>query len=101
EFDFGIYEFVARPGAANGFTLDVGAADDLYVRRFLAKERRPDGSTFRWTRDESYASILGTRPDQRLLTLWMDNGGRPVSAGPAEVEMFLNDTRLGTAAVGG
>lgn len=100
EFDFGIYEFVTRPRAADGFNLDVGEADDLYVRRFLAKERRPDGSTYRWTRDVSYASILGTRPDQRQLTLWMANGGRPAAAGPADVEIFLNDTRLGQATVG-
>lgn len=101
EFDFAIYEFVPRPDTGDGFTLDVGTADDLYVRRFLAKERHPTGFTFRWTRDESYVSILGTTPDQRQLTLWLDSGGRPAAAGPADVQVFLNSTRLGAVTVGG
>ena len=100
EFDLGVYEFLPRPAAADGFDLDVGAADDLYVRHFHAKERHPNGFTFRWTREVSYVSIVGTRPDQQRLTLWLGDGGRPPSAGAAEVELLLNDTSLGKVTVG-
>jgi hypothetical protein len=31
--------------------------------------------------------------------LWLDSGPRPAAAGPAEIEVFLNDIRLGTATV--
>jgi hypothetical protein len=99
EFDFGIYEFSGEPASERDFTLDVGSADDLYVRQFHAKERHPDGSTFRWTRDVSYASILGVAPHQLTLTLWLDSGGRPAQAGPPRIEVFLNDQRLGAATV--
>jgi hypothetical protein len=100
EFDFGVSQLLSRPAEAAGFDLDVGAADDLYVRRFHAKERPPNGSTFRWTRDVSYVSIVGTRPDQQRLTLWLGNGGRPPAADAATVEVFLNDRALGTVTVG-
>jgi hypothetical protein len=100
EFDFGIYEFLPNVAEADGFDLDVGVADDLYVRRFHAKERRPSGATFRWTRDTSYVSIVGTRPDCRRLTVWMGSGDRPPEAGEARVEVFLNDAPLGAATTG-
>jgi hypothetical protein len=100
EFDLGLYEFLPRPAAAELFDLDVGVADDLCVRRIHAKERHPDGFTYRWTRDVSYVSILGMRPEQRLLTLLMSDGGRPPAAGAAQVEVFLNDSALGVVTVG-
>ena len=100
EFDLSVYEFLPRPVDADGFDLKVGLTDDLYVRRFYAKERHSDGSTFRWTRDISFVTILGTRPDRQRLTLWLTDGGRPPAAGPAEVEVFLNDTPLGAVTVG-
>ena len=99
EFDFGLSQFLPRPAEATGFDLDVGAADDLYVRHFHAKERPPNGFTFRWTRDVSYVSIVGTRPDQQRLTLWLGDGGRPPAAGAAKVEVFLNDRALGAVMV--
>lgn len=99
EFDFGIYEFIGEAASERDFTLNIGSADDLYVRRFHAKERQPDASTFRWTRDVSYASILGTAPHHRTLTLFLDKGGRPASAGTAGIEVFLNEQRLGAATV--
>ena len=36
----------------------MGSADDLYVRRFHAKEQSPAGFSYRWTRDVSFVSIL-------------------------------------------
>ena len=101
EFDLGIYELLSRPTPAAGFELDVGINDDLFVRRFHAKEAGPGGVTFRWTSNLSYVSVLGTRPDQQLLTLSMAAGGRPAAAGPAEVEVSLNGRPLGTVTVQG
>jgi hypothetical protein len=95
EFDFGIHEFLRAPLETEEFDLDVGLADDVYVRRFHAKEHQADGVTFRWTRDASYVSIVGTRPEHQTLTLWISDGGRPAAAGPADVELFLNNVRLG------
>lgn len=100
EFDFGLSQLLPRRAEATGVDLDVGAADDLYVRHFHAKERPPNGSTFRWTRDVSYVSIVGTRPEQQHLTLWLGNGGRPPSAGAANVEVYLNGRALGKVTVG-
>jgi hypothetical protein len=100
EFDFGVYEFLPEQAPASGFDLDVGVADDLYVRRFNAKERRPNGTTFRWARAESFVSIVGTRPDCRRLTIWMGSGGRPPAAEPADVELFLDDVPIGAATAG-
>jgi hypothetical protein len=100
EFDFGVYEFLPAPEAAEGFDLDVGVADDLYVRRFHAKERRPSGMTFRWTQPESIVSIVGTRAECRQLTIWMGAGSRPPGADAVSVEVFLDDERLGEVTVG-
>jgi len=97
EFDFGIYEL--RPERVNweGLDLDVGTMDDLFVRRFHAKEQR-DGSglNFRWTRDISIVSLLGVDPEHRILTLWLSDGGRPAGLPPATAELFIDDRPLGT-----
>jgi hypothetical protein len=95
EFDFGIYELRSGQVATDGFDLDVGVADDVYVRRFHAKERRPNGATFRWTRDISFVSIVGLGPACRRLTLRMGHGGRPSGAPAADVAVFLNDLPIG------
>ena len=100
KFDYSLYGFEGRPVDEGAFRLDVGAADDLYLWRFHARERQADGTTFRWSHAISYASIIGTASHQRTLTLWLANGGRPAAAGPAEVEVFLNDRRVGGITVG-
>jgi hypothetical protein len=99
EFDFGIYRFTPPEPAVSWFSLDVGTRDDLHVVRFHAKERNA-ARTFRWTRDVSYVSILGIQPDASLLTIVMENGGRPASVAPATVEVSLEGRTLGTATVG-
>jgi hypothetical protein len=99
EFDFGIYKFVPPSLAPDGLTLDVGEQDDLQVVRFHAKERDHRG-TYRWTRALSYLSLLGVPADARALVLWMDNGGRPGKAPPAEVEAFIGEVSLGRVVVG-
>jgi hypothetical protein len=100
EFDFGVYEILRDAVEPENFDLDVGTADDLYVRRFHAKEQHPNGFTFRWTRDVSFVSIVGSRQGCRRLTLWMSNGGRPAAAEVAEVTVHLNDRAIGSATVG-
>ena len=100
EFDLGVYEFLPTPAPTDGFDLDVGTADDLYVRRFHAKEQSSGGFSFRWTRDVSYVSIVGAHASCQRLTVWLSGSGRPPGAGEATVDMFLNNRPLGTVTAG-
>jgi hypothetical protein len=84
----------------DGFDLDIGVGDDLHVVRFHAKEIS-EGRTFRWTGATSYVSITRIRPASREVTLWLNNGGRPPAAGPAQISVYLQGQMLGTAVVGG
>ena len=101
EFEYGVYEFT-DPELDEGlwFDLDVGRNDDLHVLRFHAKEQT-EGHTFRWTRATSYLSVTVIHPSSREVTLWMSDGGRPDSAAPAEVTVYLQDHLLGSAMVRG
>ena len=99
EFDFGIYRFVDPVPHTEGLALDIGAMDDLYVVRFHAKEQDRHG-TFRWSRAQSYLSLAGVDADVRELVIWMENGGRPPQATPAEMEVFLGTTSLGKVVIG-
>ena len=112
EFDFSIYRFVTPPpdqaGAAftaptttgNAVTLDVGVNDDLNVVRFHAKERHGNGTTFRWSRDISYVSLMGIPASARTLTLVMDDGRRPAAVAKAEMQVELDNHPLGKVVVG-
>jgi hypothetical protein len=94
EFDFSVYRFMpARPPGA-WFSLDVGVRDDLHVVRFHAKEAS-EGRSFRWTRRLSYVSLVGLDADTRTLTLWLNDGGRPSTLGPAHVRVYLDDELVG------
>lgn len=99
EFDYGVYEFTA-PEAVDGlwFDLDIGIRDDLHVVRFHAKEHS-EGHTFRWTRATSYISVTVIHPTSREVTIWMNDGGRPPTVGPADVNVYLYGQLLGTARV--
>jgi hypothetical protein len=81
-------------------TLDVGDNDDLNVLRFHAKERHGNGTTFRWSRDVSYVSLLGITANARALVLVMDDGRRPASVPGAEVHVELDGHPLGSVKVG-
>ena len=97
EFDFGIYELRAERVESDGFDLDVGAMDDLFVRRVHAKEHHAGSElTFRWTRDVSMVSLLGVNEDHHSLTLWVSDGGRPETLPPVRAELYLEDRWLGT-----
>jgi hypothetical protein len=100
EFDFGVYRFVPVRPAGAWFSLDVGVRDDLHVVRFHAKEET-DGHSFRWTRRLSYVSLVGLGADIRTLTLWLNDGGRPASLGPAHILVHLDDALIGESDVTG
>jgi hypothetical protein len=96
-FDLTVYRLVESSSSDTTLRIDVGAADDLQVVRFHAKERRKDELTFRWTRDRSYFSVPGVRATNRELVLRMSNGGRPAKAEPARIAVFLADREIGVA----
>jgi hypothetical protein len=96
------YELIPRVTPVDSFDLDVGSRDELLLRRFHGREELGSTeTTFRWSRDVSFISVLGISRNRRVLTVWMSNGGRPSSAGPATVEISLNGLELGTVTVGG
>jgi hypothetical protein len=99
KFDYGLYELEDEQApAVVGFELDVGVRDDLHVVRFHAKEEA-EGHTIRWSQRQSFVSIPALPPGSRELVLVMSAGGRPASAGPADVEVYLNERMLGTIRV--
>jgi len=98
EFDFSLYRFVDPPAEAVPFDLKVGTEDDLYVVRFHPKER-PHNQSYRWTTDSSYVTILGLTERSATVTLWMDDGGRPLAAGPATVTCYLDGRPIGEVTV--
>jgi Dolichyl-phosphate-mannose-protein mannosyltransferase len=98
DFDYSVYQLSIGGVTGAGFVLDVGDRDDLNVVRFYAKERS-DGRTVRWTGRQSFVAIPGLTGAERDVALVMHDGGRPSAAGPAEVDVFFNETRLGRIAV--
>jgi hypothetical protein len=110
EFDFSIYAlttgapanaaFTSTTQTAGTVTLDVGVNDDLNVVRFHAKERHGNGTTFRWSRDVSYISLMGIPATARTLTIVMDDGRRPAAVPKAQIQVALDDHVLGTTTVG-
>ena len=100
EFDYGVYAFTPPlPREGQWFDLDVGVRDDLHVVRFHAKEQ-PDDVSFRWTGRLSFVTVTVLPPTARQVTIWLSNGGRPVAAPPADVEVSLHNQILGTVRVG-
>lgn len=100
EFDYSLYRFVPARSHDGTFTLDVGTNDDLMLVRFFAKERHGNGMTFRWTRDTSVLSVLGTQRETQTVTIWMGDGGRPSTAAPAAVTVAFDDQPLGQVTLG-
>ena len=78
----------------------VGGPDNLWVYRIHAREES-QGVAYRWTRDISYASLQGIPATARIVTLWMDDGGRPAAAGEARVSVLINDRAIGDISVRG
>jgi hypothetical protein len=90
EFDYSLYEFTSPAPETAGAVqdIDVGTQDDLHVLRFHAKETS-GGRSFRWSRDTSYISLALLPAASRQVTVWMDAGGRPPAAPPAQVTLSL------------
>lgn len=80
--------------------IEVGGADNLWVYRIHAREES-EGVRFRWTRDISYVTAQGLSAGSRIVTMWMDDGGRPTTVGAARVQVWLNDHPLGEVSVSG
>jgi hypothetical protein len=101
EFDYSLYEITTPGDAASRapVDLDIGVNDDLYVVRFHAKEQT-EGRTFRWTRARSFVTMMAIQPSTRQLVLWMNDGGRPPAAPPADVTVALDNEPLGVVRVG-
>jgi hypothetical protein len=99
EFDYGLYRFTP-PAPRDGlwFDLDVGTRDDLHVVRFHAKEQSGE-ATYRWTGRLSFVTVTVLDASARGVTLWMGNGGRPLSVPPADVEVSLHNQVLGAVRV--
>jgi hypothetical protein len=99
EFDFGLYELrPTAPDAEMWFDLDVGIHDDLHVVRFHAKEET-DGRAMRWSQRQSFITVPVMPAEGRQVVLVMSSGGRPGTAPPATVTVYLNEEPLGTAHV--
>jgi hypothetical protein len=99
EFDFGLYEMLpAATSPDTSFDLDVGIRDDLHVVRFHAKEES-DGRTMRWSQRQSFISVPMIPAGSREVVMLMSSGGRPETAPPADVTVYLDERLLGTARV--
>jgi hypothetical protein len=100
EFDYSVYVFGPPAAAAPAATLDVGISDDLHAVRFHAKEQT-EGRTFRWTQAQSFVIVNRIAPTARAIALWMNDGGRPAAAPPADVTVLIGERVLGTVRVSG
>ena len=83
EFDLGIYRLRSIESRPTGTVdLRIGAEDDLAVARFYAKERRGDGTTFRWTKNRAFVMLTGVAANATEL-IRLDEQRRPAGAGAA------------------
>ena len=98
EFEYSLYTFGPAVTASGTTDLDIGINDDLNVIRFHAKETS-EGRTLRWSQDESAVIVNRIGPADRTLALWMNDGGRPAGAPPADVTVLIRGRVLGTMRV--
>jgi hypothetical protein len=99
DLEFGLYRLTRQdpePRGPVGFP--IGKDDDVNVVRFHARERQGD-LPYRWTGPQSFILLLGIPAEARRISLWMSDGGRPSSAGPATVEVALDEDVLGSVTV--
>jgi hypothetical protein len=97
DFAYGLYRLTTASRPPGPIDLRIGELDDLSIIRFHARERRSDGTAFRWTRDASYVMLVGMGANARELTVWLSSGGRPAKAPPPVVEVWIGNHPLGTA----
>ena len=99
KFNLNLYELEAA-AAAPVLDLDVGGFDDAWVLRVFARQDQ-DGVKYRWLRDRSFVRLLGVPASARTIVLRAGDGGRPASAAPAELRVFVNDREIGAVTVRG
>jgi hypothetical protein len=80
--------------------VDVGGFDDPWVLRMFARQDQ-DGATYRWVRNLSYVTFTGISATAQAIVIRAGDGGRPGTAGPAVVQVFLNDHAVGTVTIRG
>ena len=98
EFDYSVYALGPSVTPGSAVDLDVGINDDLNVVRFHAKEST-EGRTFRWSQRQSFVVVDRIRAGARALSIWMNDGGRPAAAPPADVTILIRDRVLATVRV--
>jgi len=92
---YSIYQLSVTPAAPGPFVLDVGYFDDLQTIRFYARELT-EGRSFRWTQAQSFIAANGLTGQEREIEFVLHDGGRPATAPPATLQVFVNGTDLGT-----
>ena len=100
KFNLNIYQLRPVEQAAAVLDLDIGGFDDPWVLRMFARQEQ-DGVTYRWVRDRSFVTLIGLPSSARAIVFRAGDGGRPAAAGPAEVQVFMNDRAVGTVTVSG
>jgi hypothetical protein len=100
KFNLNIYQLRAADRPTPILDLDIGGFDDLWVLRMFARQEQ-DGVTYRWVRDRSFVRLVGLTSPPRAIVISAGDGGRPAAAGPAIVEVFLNDVLVGRLTVRG
>jgi hypothetical protein len=100
KFNLNIYRLRAAERAAPMRDIDIGGFDDPWVLRMFARQEQ-DGVTYRWVRDRSFVTVVGLDAPARAIVITAGDGGRPAAAGPAEVEVFLDDRLVGRFTVRG
>jgi hypothetical protein len=100
KFNLNIYQLQPAAGASPVLDVDVGGYDDLWVLRMFARQDQ-DGVSYRWVKNQSYVTFLGIPATARAIVMRAGDGGRPASAGPAEVQVFLDDRAVGRVTVRG
>jgi hypothetical protein len=100
KFNLNIYQLQVVDQAPAVLDLDIGGFDDPWVLRMFAPQEQ-DGVTYRWVRDRSFVTLMGLPASARAIVIRAGDGGRPAAAGPADVEVFLNDRAVGRFTVRG
>ena len=100
KFNLNVYQLQPVERAAPVLDLDIGGYDDPWVLRMFARQEQ-EGVTYRWARDRSFVTVIGFPASARAIVIRAGDGGRPAAAGPASVQVFLNDRAIGAFTVRG
>jgi hypothetical protein len=100
KFNLNLYELGPAAHAPPALDIDVGGFDDPWVLRMFARQDQ-EGVSYRWIRNHSYVTFAAVPGTARTIVIRAGDGGRPERAGPAQVQVFLNDRAVGTVTVRG